>query len=95
VLAVVPALQQGQSIEDVTSGEVFFKGLTDSQGVAQGSLSIPSRMTVVDVVVDVAGTTGLYTVESYRTLWGPFSPSSRQTFATNELDSVTVDLVTQ
>ena len=92
VVGVLPRPAFDQTIEDVTTGEVFFRGVTDADGSARATLRFPSTVRSVDVIVDAEGLEGPYTVPEFRAEWGPFAPSSRTTRSIDVLEDLAVEL---
>ena len=79
-VTVADALQPpgpGSTLEDVTRGGTYFQGATDSEGRVSASIRVPSRYDAVDVIVHRPGTTGPYTHEALRALWGPTATAAR------------------
>jgi len=83
---------EGQTIEDLITGNVYYQGMTDAAGRVTATVKIPTRFDAVDVIVNTPDAVGAYTVESLRALWGPFAPSARVTVPRGFLGDVTVDL---
>lgn len=82
----------GVAVEEVTSANVYFQGVTDAEGRVEAPVKIPTRFDAVDLVLTAPDTTGPYTVEGLRELWGPFAPAARVTVVRGFLDDVVIDL---
>ncbi|MHC5011964.1 MAG: hypothetical protein ACYTG6_13640 [Planctomycetota bacterium] len=83
----------GDPMENSIAGNTYFQGYTDDNGALRATVPLPSRLEALDLIVDARGSTGPYTHESLRTLWGPFAPSSRIRILTADLDGITMHLV--
>jgi len=86
------APRDGQTIEELITGNVYYQGMTDAAGRLTATVKIPTRFDAVDVIVNTPDAVGPYTVESLRALWGPFAPAARVTVVRGFLGEVTVDL---
>lgn len=94
-VAVVDALvapTAEQTIEELTTGNVYYRGMTDAAGRVTALVKIPTRFDAVDVIVNTPDAVGPYTVEALRGLWGPFAPAARVTVVRGFLGDVDVDL---
>jgi len=74
------------------SGTAWFVGGTDSDGVCEAVVSIPTRFEHVDLIVNHHDSQGPYSDEALRAHWGTFAPSSRQRVRVVDLASVPVAL---
>lgn len=81
-----------QTIEELTTGNVYYQGMTDAAGRVTAMVKIPTRFDAVDVIVSMPDAVGPYTVEALRTLWGPFAPAARVTVVRGFLADVNVGL---
>lgn len=98
VVQIVDALPHpgiGETIEDVISGGVHFQGATDGDGRVSASFVMPAAVQEVDIVVLESGTSGPYTVEGFRDLWGPFAPAARVTVSRAQLNDFELELWTR
>lgn len=93
VLDALPAPGIGQTVEDVTSGNLYWNGATTADGRCDAVLKVPSVISDMDVLVVLSGATGPYTVEEYRTQWGPFGPAARINRGRQELADTTIELI--
>ena len=92
IVDALPALAPGEIVEDVISGSLYWDGLVDSEGDANATLKLPTAVTHVDVIVQLVGARGPYTIEEYRAEWGPFAPSARWTLTREQLNGATIAL---
>jgi len=92
VVAALAPPPPGTAIEELTSPDGWFDGFSDDLGRVQATLSLPSAVSTVDVVVSVAGRTGEYSHQKLRALWGPFAPSSRITVSVDQLTDLAIEL---
>ena len=86
------AITSEHSSEDATSGQVFANGLTTAEGRYGSVVDIPTTETLIDVVVQVPGSEGLYTHPELRNAWGPFAPSARMTVTREQLRDLEIAL---
>ena len=83
----------GQELEDVISSDLFFVGSTDASGLLTAEFTVPPEFTELDLVIHRPGTTGPYTDEALRTIWGDFAPSARITVTRQDVITETIDLL--
>lgn len=82
----------GETASGASSGELYFRGMSDRDGAVVGSLRLPWSINHVDLVVNKPGYTGPFTDESLREYSGPFAPSSRVTVPIADLDGSSIAL---
>lgn len=94
VTTVMPATLDGLGLEELLAlfAAPYLQAPSGPDGSVGALLAIAYDVGKVDVVVHAAGLVGPYTNEALRTQWGPFAPSSRQTFALHELDGLVIVL---
>ncbi len=88
----LPQPGEGQTIEDLITGNVYFQGMTDAEGRIDTTIQVPEKFGQLDVIVIKRGMTGPYSVEGFRELWGPFGPAARVTLSRHQMGDVSVDL---
>ncbi|MEQ8764545.1 MAG: hypothetical protein RL885_11495 [Planctomycetota bacterium] len=88
----LPLPGEGQVIEDLITGNVYYQGLTDDDGRIQTTIRVPEKYGDLDVIVIKRGMTGPYAVEEFRELWGPFGPAARVRLGRAALDGAQVEL---
>lgn len=91
-VSVVEVLTEADLETAETSGTPFFAGGTDTSGICESIVSIPTSVDRVDLVVHHDGSRGSFTDEGLRTHWGSFAPSSRTTLRVADLGAVVVEL---
>lgn len=88
----LPLPGEGQVIEDLITGNVYYQGLTDAEGRIQTKIRVPKKFGDLDVIVIKRGMTGPYAVEEFRELWGPFGPAARVRFGRSGLGNAQIEL---
>ena len=90
IAQVMPAPWEAGSEPVATSS--YFTGATDGGGRCQALLKVPTAEQEVDLVVQVPGASGPYSIPELEFEWGPFAPSSRTTVPLEELDAAAIAL---
>ena len=59
-----------------SSKQVFFSGITNSEGLATGTARIPARFRKVSISIVKPGHAGRYSKRRLKKIWGPMAPAA-------------------
>ncbi|MFO1054867.1 MAG: hypothetical protein U1F36_21825 [Planctomycetota bacterium] len=91
-VSLAPPLTAAAAQTGEAACQPLFSGGTGDDGRCDASITLPAELDTVDVIVRYPGSTGAYTDEGLRSLWGPFAPSSRITVSVGALGNLTIQL---
>lgn len=92
VVDVIPFPEGGEPPTEGITGNLYYQGVCDANGLVRSILRLPAAITEVDVVVTRPGARGPYSVPEWRSIWGPFAPAARWTVDVTDLTDLNVSL---